>query len=112
VQYFRAFGGFLLCRTLSPLLISRATNSRAWLEAQSWPEGPVCSHCGTVNHAYKTKKPGWYRCAEKDCRKDFTVMTGTVMEGSYIALQQVADGVLPHGLQQEGRFGPPAPARA
>src|SRR3984957_6880655 len=62
--------------------------AREWLEGQRWPEGPICSHCGTINHAYKTKKPGWYRCAEKECRKDFTVTTGTVMERSHIALNK------------------------
>jgi|SRR5581483_544356 len=62
--------------------------ARDWLESLRWPEGPVCSHCGTVNHAYKTKKPGWYRCAEKECRKDFTVTTGTVMERSHIPLNK------------------------
>lgn len=62
--------------------------AREWLEGQRWPEGPVCSHCGTINHAYKTAKPGWYRCAEKECRKDFTVTTGTVMERSKIALNK------------------------
>ena len=35
--------------------------AREWLEGQRWPEGPICSHCGTINHAYKTKKLGWYR---------------------------------------------------
>lgn len=63
-------------------------NARDWLEAQRWPGGPVCSHCGTINRAYKTKKPGWYRCAEKECRKDFTVTTGTLMERSHIALNK------------------------
>lgn len=62
--------------------------AREWLEGQRWPEGPICSHCGTINHAYKTSKPGWYRCAEKACRKDFTVTTGTVMERSKIALNK------------------------
>jgi transposase-like protein len=62
--------------------------AREWLEGQRWPEGPICSHCGTINHAYKTKKPGWYRCAEKECRKDFTVTTGTLMERSHIALNK------------------------
>ena len=62
--------------------------AREWLEKLRWPEGPICSHCGTINHAYKTKKPGWYRCAEKECRKDFTVTTGTVMERSHIALNK------------------------
>jgi transposase-like protein len=62
--------------------------AREWLERTRWPTGPVCSHCGVVNHAYKTKKPGWYRCAEKECRKDFTVTTGTVMERSHIELNK------------------------
>jgi transposase-like protein len=62
--------------------------AREWLEGQRWPEGPVCSHCGTINHAYRTKKPGWYRCASKECRKDFTVTTGTLMERSHIALNK------------------------
>jgi transposase-like protein len=62
--------------------------ARDWLEKTRWPNGPVCSHCGTVNRFYKTKKPGWYRCAEKDCRKDFTVTTGTVMERSHIELHK------------------------
>jgi transposase-like protein len=62
--------------------------AREWLEKLRWPEGPICSHCGTINHAYKTKKPGWYRCAEKECRKDFTVTTGTVMERSHIPLNK------------------------
>jgi transposase-like protein len=63
-------------------------NAREWLENLRWPDGPICSHCGTINHAYKTKKPGWYRCAEKECRKDFTVTTGTVMERSHIPLNK------------------------
>ncbi len=64
-------------------------NARAWLEKTRWPDGPICSHCGAVNHAYAQKaKPGWYRCAEKECRKDFTVTTGTVMERSHILLNK------------------------
>jgi transposase-like protein len=62
--------------------------AREWLEKLRWSEGPICSHCGTIGHAYKTKKPGWYRCAEKECRKDFTVTTGTVMERSHIPLNK------------------------
>jgi hypothetical protein len=31
---------------------------------------------------------GVYRCAEKFCRKDFTVTTGTVMESSHIQLHK------------------------
>jgi len=62
------------------------TEARKVLEAILWPDGPICPHCGVVNHAYATKRPGVYRCAEKECRKDFTVMLKTVMERSKIAL--------------------------
>jgi len=62
--------------------------AREYLESVLWPHGPVCCHCGTINHAYKVKKPGWYRCAEKECRKDFSVILRTVMERSHIALHK------------------------
>jgi transposase-like protein len=63
--------------------------AREWLEKTRWPEGPVCSHCGSINRAYQNKaKPGFYRCAEPECRKDFTVTTGTVMERSHIPLHK------------------------
>jgi transposase-like protein len=62
--------------------------ARAMLESILWPDGPVCPHCGVVNHAYKTKRPGVFRCAEKACRKDFSVTMKTVMERSHIALHK------------------------
>jgi transposase-like protein len=63
--------------------------ARAMIEATRWPEGPVCSHCGIINHAYPvTGRAGLYRCAEAACRKDFTVTTGTVMERSKIPLHK------------------------
>ena len=62
--------------------------ARAMLESILWPEGPVCAHCGVVNHSYKTKRPGVFRCAEKLCRKDFSVTMKTVMERSHIALHK------------------------
>ena len=62
--------------------------ARKALEGILWPEGPICAHCGTFNHAYATKKAGVYRCAEKECRRDFSVTTKTVMERSHIALHK------------------------
>jgi transposase-like protein len=62
--------------------------ARKLIEETRWPDGPVCSHCGTINHAYPIAKAGWYRCAEKACRKDFTVTTGTVMERTHIPLHK------------------------
>jgi transposase-like protein len=63
--------------------------ARKLIEKVRWPEGPVCTHCGTINHAYAvTGRPGLYRCAEKECRKDFTCTTGTVMERSKVPLHK------------------------
>jgi transposase-like protein len=62
--------------------------ARQYLEAIRWPSGPVCAHCGVVNKAYATKRPGKYRCASKECRKDFTVKVGTVFEASHIPLHK------------------------
>ncbi len=63
--------------------------ARAWFEAARWPDGPVCPNCGSLKH-YATKKAGRYRCGEKECRKDFTVMTKSVMERSHAPLTQWA----------------------
>jgi len=62
--------------------------ARKALEAILWPDGPICPHCGVINHAYATKRPGVYRCAEAKCRKDFSVTMKTVMERSKIALHK------------------------
>ena len=64
------------------------TAARVELERILWPAGPVCCHCGTIDHAYAIKREGVYRCAEKECRKDFTVTMRTVMERSKIALHK------------------------
>lgn len=71
--------------TLSDPRFSDETAARAWFEAARWPNGPVCPHCGSLKH-YATKKEGRYRCGEKECRKDFTVTTKSVMESSHAPL--------------------------
>jgi transposase-like protein len=63
--------------------------ARVWFEAARWPNGPICPHCKGEKH-YGTKKAGRYRCGASACRKDFTVMTGTVMERSHAKLTQWA----------------------
>jgi transposase-like protein len=66
--------------------------ARKFLEGILWPDGPVCPHCGVIGHAYETKRAGVYRCAEKECRKDFTATMKTVMERSHIALHKWLQG--------------------
>lgn len=64
--------------------------ARKYLEAQVWPNGPVCPHCGVLGDHYalkgKTTRPGLYKC--KDCREPFTVTVGTLFERSKIPLNK------------------------
>jgi transposase-like protein len=64
------------------------TAAREYLESIRWPDGPVCPHCGVINHAYAIKPTGTYRCAEPACRKNFTVTMNSPMERSHIALHK------------------------
>ena len=68
--------------------------ARLHFEELRWGGEIVCPHCGGKHKAYpvsrKNKKTGkkiagYYECGE--CRKVFTVRTGTVMERSHISLQ-------------------------
>ena len=63
--------------------------AREWFEAARWPNGPICPKCRSEK-SYSTNKAGVYRCAASTCRKDFTVMIGTVMERSHAKLTQWA----------------------
>src|SRR5690348_15450406 len=62
-----------------------------YLESIRWPNGPVCPHCGeSERKAYRlnvkgTKRRLW-KCAA--CRKQFTVMVGTIFEDSHIPLNK------------------------
>jgi transposase-like protein len=65
------------------------TKAREWLERHLWADGQVCSHCGTVNSATAIEtRPGLYQCNSSGCRKQFTVMTGTLFERSHIPLNK------------------------
>ena len=64
--------------------------ARKHLEAIRWPDGPICPHCGVVDHAHRIKgkgaRPGLWFCA--DCRKQFTVTVGTLFERSKVPLHK------------------------
>ena len=65
--------------------------AESWFTAKRWPDGPHCPHCGSTDvlsgAAHKTMP---YRCREKECRKRFSVRTGTVMDSSNIGYQKWA----------------------
>jgi transposase-like protein len=71
--------------TFTDPIFHEETAARAWFEAARWPNGTICPKCKSAKF-YATKKLGRYRCAAPTCRKDFTVMTGTVMERSHAKL--------------------------
>jgi transposase-like protein len=60
-----------------------------WVEAQVWPNGPVCPHCGGVDRISKmggkSTRIGVYKCYQ--CRKPFTVKVGTIFESSHIPMR-------------------------
>ena len=52
------------------------------------PMRPTCPHCGSFNVQQKAKHPSMpYRCRERECRKRFSVRTGTVMQSSKLGYQ-------------------------
>ena len=61
----------------------------AWFIEQRWPNGVACHHCGSLNvAAVASRKPQPFRC--RDCRKHFSVKTGTVLQSSNISLDKWA----------------------
>jgi len=62
--------------------------ARAHLEAQRWPNGPYCPHCGEAEEIAKLEgaaaAKGLYNC--RSCRTKFSVTVGTVFESSHIGL--------------------------
>jgi transposase-like protein len=58
------------------------------MEADRWPDGANCPHCGSLNvHKMAGKtQAGMFLC--NDCREKFTVRTGTIFERSHIPLHK------------------------
>ncbi|WP_316190431.1 IS1595 family transposase [Bradyrhizobium sp. SZCCHNS2096] len=62
-----------------------------YVEAQLWPNGPVCPHCQNTDQTKigrlqgKTTRVGLRKCYA--CRKPFTVRIGTIFEDSHLPLR-------------------------
>lgn len=70
-------------------IFQNETKAREWLEANVWPEGPICPHCGEQDYTRlegEAHRVGLYQCNE--CRKQFTVTVGTLFERSKIPLSK------------------------
>ena len=63
----------------------------AYVEAELWPQGPVCPHCGGYDRISAIKpnpakkvRIGLKFCGQ--CRKQFTVRVGTIFEDSHLPM--------------------------
>ena len=77
----------MTCDLANPIFIDEA-NATEHMEADRWPNGVNCPHCGSLNvHKMAGKtQAGMFLC--NDCREKFTVRTGTIFERSHIPLHK------------------------
>ena len=66
-------------------MIPDQETARTYLEARLWPNGAACPVCG-LGERITARTGGFYRCNQ--CKEDFTVRTGTVMERSHVPLHK------------------------
>ena len=63
--------------------------AEAWFVEQRWPNGLACVYCGSLKVSERYSHPTMpFRC--RDCRKFFSVKTGTVMQSSKIGYRKWA----------------------
>lgn len=60
---------------------------RKFLEEGRWPNGVVCPFCQSTN-IYRFADNKRYKCADRTCRKIFSVTVGSVYENSKVPLQK------------------------
>jgi transposase-like protein len=78
--------------TLTDPMFHAEEAARLYFEAQRWPNGPFCPHCGVTDDICRMEgqshQPGMCYC--RGCGKKFTVTVGSVMERSHISLTKWA----------------------
>jgi transposase-like protein len=73
---------------LANQIFTDEAKATAHMEADRWPDGAYCPHCGSLNvHKMAGKtQAGMFLC--NDCREKFTVRTGSIFERSHIPLHK------------------------
>lgn len=77
---------------LSDLIFHDDNAACAYMEAQRWPRGVACPHCGGVDKCKRLEgakhRPGLFQCG--DCRQKFTVTVtvDTIFERSKVSLSK------------------------
>src|ERR1700678_3918893 len=58
-----------------------------FVAAMRWPEGVQCPHCQGMKVSYLSTRRIW-KCMAKECRKQFSVKSGTIFEDSAVSLDK------------------------
>ncbi len=75
--------------------------AEAWFTETRWPNGVHCPKCGSDNIQERpTRKPQPYRC--RNCRKDFSVRTDTLMHSSPLGFQVWAIAIFLNSTNLKG----------
>jgi transposase-like protein len=61
--------------------------AESYVRAIKWPTGPECPRCGSTNVG-TVKARRVCQCREKGCRKQFSLTTDTIREGTHLRLDQ------------------------
>lgn len=92
-----------LCLATLPKYLSDESEAWALLERLRWNGVPVCPHCGTADekHYFLAARSGvrttakgtvsyrrLWKCRDKDCRKQFSVLVGTIFESSHVPVSK------------------------
>ena len=65
-------------------------HARIFLEHAIWAGDRFCPHCGSLRSTRlrgDTVRPGLYQCAERECRRQFTVTTKTPLHATKLDLR-------------------------
>jgi transposase-like protein len=61
--------------------------AQAYIEAIKWPDGPCCPKCGSIKVGRIVSR-NRLQCRERECRCQFSLMTGTIFEATHLRLDQ------------------------
>ena len=81
-------------------MFSTEKRARIWFEDRIWANGRYCPRCGSTRTHEASHGNMPYRCT--DCRRYFSIKTGTVMGGSHVPLRNWAMAIYLHLTSLKG----------
>jgi transposase-like protein len=76
-------------KTLQEAMVYFADQDRCleYIVQKRWPNGVTCPHCGSHRVGFLATQQRW-KCKNKECRKQFSIKVGTIMEDSPLGLDK------------------------